>query len=432
MGYLTDKATAAIARVESSARDLGTIFVEFTPARILAEAAAIDARHDAGETLPLYGFLISLKDLVDEAGQRTTAGSRLFADREPASADAEIVRRLKAAGALSFGRTSMSEFAYSGLGLNPHHGTPGNVFDETRIPGGSSSGAALTVALGWCDAAIGTDTGGSVRLPAAINGLVGFKPTQAAVPRDGVHGLSDTFDSVGPLAAGVDTALRCHEILCGAPPGTFADAPLPDTPLRLGVPTGAFTDALDGTVAAAFEGVKARLVTAGHTLVDVDMVGIGALASAVRIVVATEAHVRYREHFATLESIGDPSVLSRIRAAESFAPDEYDRAQSDHRRAVAAFANALDGFDAMIAPTLAVEPPTIEEATTDFATVNPKVLGNTTLINLTGGCGLTIPVSGAAGAPPAALMIAGPAGGDRDVLLAGRLLERQLRRDAPA
>lgn len=422
MGHVEDKAAAAIERVAASERDTGTIFVEFTPERILAAAADVDARHAAGETLPLRGTLVSLKDLVDEAGQRTTAGSRLFAEREPASADAEIVRRLKAAGAVPFGRTSLSEFAYSGLGVNPHHGTPGNVFDETRVPGGSSSGAALSVALGWCDVAIGTDTGGSVRLPAAINGLVGIKPTQAAVPRDGVHALSDTFDSVGPLAPDLDAALRCHEVLCGLAPGTFTDAPRPDGPLRLAVPVGAFTDALDTSVADAFEDAKRRLVEAGHTLVDVDMTRIGDLASAVRIVVASEAHAQYEEHFATLERVGDPNVLRRIRAAETFAPGELDRAHADHRRAIGLFTDALEDVDAMIAPTLAVEPPTIERAIAAFDEVNPPVLRNTTLINLTGGCALTLPIRRGAGTP-GALMIAGACGDDADVLAVGRVIE---------
>ena len=430
MGYVQDKATAAIERVEASARDIGTIFVELSPERILAEAAAIDVRHEAGEALPLYGLLVSLKDLVDEAGQRTTAGSRLFAEREPATEDAEIVRRLKAAGALPFGRTSLTEFAYSGLGVNPHHGTPGNVFDETRVPGGSSSGAALSVALGWCDAAIGTDTGGSVRLPAAVNGLVGFKPTQQAVPRDGVHALSDTFDSVGPLAPDLDTAIRVHEILSGAAPDTLVDDPPAGATFRFAVPTGAFTNELDASVAAAFEEAKRRLVTAGHVLVDVDMAHIGAAASAVRVIVASEARAQYAPHFETLERIGDPDILGRIRAAESFADGELEAARADHRRAIGAFADALDGVDALIAPTIAVEPPTIERAKADFMGTNPGMLRNTTLINLVHGCALTLPVPPDDGGAPGALMIAGPGGSDADVLAIGRALAPLLRLDA--
>ena len=423
MGHAEEKAAAAIARVEESPRDLGTIFVEFDPERILADAAVVDARHDTGETLPLRGLLVSLKDLVDEAGQRTTAGSRLLAERERATADAEIVRRLKAAGAVPFGRTSLSEFAYSGLGLNPHRGTPGNVFDETRVPGGSSSGAALGVALGWCDAAIGTDTGGSVRIPAALNGLVGIKPTQAAVPRDGVHALSDTFDSVGPLAPDLDTALRCHEALCGVAPGTFADAAVPEGPLRLAVPRGAFTDGLDASVATTFETTTRRLAAAGHTLVDVDMAPVGALAPAVRIIVASEAHALYSPHFARLEEVGDPNVLRRIRAAETFPADALERAHADHRRAVVDFADALAGCDALLAPTVAVEAPTIAAAEADFDAVNPAVLRNTTLINLVGGCAVTLPVAGG-GPVPGALMVAAPAGADAALFAVARALAR--------
>ena len=426
MGHVQDKAAAALAAIEASERDTAAIFVELSPERILAEAAAIDARHEAGESLPLYGTLVSLKDLVDEAGQRTTAGSRLLADREPAAADAEIVRRLKEAGALPFGRTSMSEFAYSGIGLNPHHGTPGNVFDESRVPGGSSSGAALSVALGWCDVAIGTDTGGSVRIPAAFNGLVGFKPTQASVPRDGVHALSDTFDSVGPLAPDLASAIRCHEVLCDVPIGTFSDAPPSDAPLRLAVPTGAFVDGLDDAVAAAFETARARLRAAGHTLVPLELSAVADAASVVRVIVSSEALAQYRDDLETLERIGDPHVLSRIRAAEGFADDEVPAARALYRRIIGVFTDALDGFDALIAPTVAIEAPTIERATRDFDAVNPMALRNTTLINLVYGCALTLPVALDGAAAPGALMVAGPGGTDARVLAVGRRIERTL------
>ena len=425
MNEVSDRARHAIERVRTSGRDTRTIFVEFTPERILAEAASIDARHAAGENLPLRGMLVSLKDLVDEAGQRTTAGSRLLAEREPAAGDAEIVRRLKAAGALPFGRTSMSEFAYSGVGLNPHHGTPGNVFDETRVPGGSSSGAALSVALGFCDVAIGTDTGGSVRIPAAANGLVGFKPTQASVPRDGVHALSDTFDSVGPLAADLRGALRCHEVLCDLPTGHFTDAPLSDRPLRFALPRGAFVDGVDATVATGFEETQRRLHEAGHTFETIDLSAIAEAASAVRIIVSSEALLQYGGDLETLERIGDPHVLARIRAAESFSDEDVAAARALQRRAINAFTDALEGFDALFAPTVAIETPTIARAERDFDAVNPLMLRNTTLINLTYGCALTLPVR-RAGATPAALMLAGPGGADATVLAAGRAIERSL------
>ena len=422
MGELRDMAAAALERVAASDRDTRAIFVELTPERVLAAAERVEARHAAGEPLPLYGTLVSLKDLLDEAGQRTTAGSRLLADREPAAADAEVVRRLRAAGALPFGRTSLSEFAYSGVGLNPHHGTPGNVFDETRVPGGSSSGAALSVALGFCDAAIGTDTGGSVRLPAAVNGLVGFKPTQASVPREGVHPLSDTFDSVGPLAADLDTALRVHETLCDVAPGTFSDAAPLDRPLRLAVPVGAFVDGLDATVAVAFDAIRERVADAGHALVPLELSAVAEAASAVRVIVSSEALAQYGEHLETLERIGDANVLSRIRAAEAFTTADVEAARALQRRAVGAFTDALEGFDALLAPTVAIETPTIERAARDFATVNPLMLRNTTLINLTYGCALTLPVP-REGASPTALMIAGPGGSDARVLAVGRALD---------
>ena len=410
----------------ASERDTRAIFVEFSPERILAEAEAIDARHEAGERLPLHGLLVSLKDLVDEAGQRTSAGSRLLLDREPAAGDAEIVRRLRAAGALPFGRTSMSEFAYSGVGLNPHHGTPGNAFDEARVPGGSSSGGALSVALGFCDAAIGTDTGGSVRIPAAANGLVGYKPTQASVPRDGVHALSDTFDSVGPLAAELSTALRCHEVLCDVPTGHYTEAALPERPLRFALPCGAFVDGLDAAVAVAFEATVERLRAAGHHVETIDLSGVAEAASAVRVIVSSEALMQYQDDLESLERIGDRHVLARIRAAESFSDGDIVAARARQRRAINAFTDALDGFDALLAPTVAIETPTIERAEREFDAVNALMLRNTTLINLTYGCALTLPVP-RPGAAPAALMLAGPGGGDAAVIAAGRIVEPLLR-----
>lgn len=427
MGQLFDKAEAAIARVAASDRDTNTIFIEFSPERILAEARRVDERHANGEILPLYGLLVSIKDLVDEAGEQTTAGSKLLASREPAVTDADIVKRLEAAGALLFGRTSMSEFAYSGVGLNPHHGTPGCVFDISRVPGGSSSGAALSVALGFSDLAIGTDTGGSVRLPAAVNGLIGYKPTQANVPRQGVHPLSDTFDSVGPLGRDMDATLRCHEVLCDVAPGTFADAPLPDRPLRLAMPVNAFTDDLDASVESTFDDVKRRLAAAGHELVEIDLAHIAAAASAVRIIVSTEALEQYGPHLKTLERIGDPHVLTRIRAAEGFSRDEVADAYANHRKAISDFIDALAGFDALIAPTVAMETPTIEDAERNFDIVNPRMLRNTTFINLTYGCALTLPVERDA-PTPGALMIAGPGGTDEQVLAAGRVIEQCLQR----
>src|SRR5690606_18606102 len=191
-----DRARKAIDRaLDIDPAALSRVFTRFDAARIIAAAEAVD-RDEARTDAPLAGVTVSIKDVFDEAGIVTTAGSRILAEGAPAGRDAEAVRLLKAAGAIPAGRTSMSEFAYSGLGLNPHFGDPGNIRDASRISGGSSSGSALSVALGIVDVALGSDTGGSVRIPAALNGLCGFKPTRSAVSRDGVFPLSTAFDSV--------------------------------------------------------------------------------------------------------------------------------------------------------------------------------------------------------------------------------------------
>src|SRR5438874_12202294 len=159
---------------------------------------------------PLAGIPVSIKDLFDVAGEVTLAGSKALDDRPPATADAPVVARLKAAGAIIIGRTNMTEFAFSGVGINPHYGTPGNPYDRSLIPGGSSSGAAVSVGDGQAVVAIGTDTGGSVRIPAAFCGIAGFKPTQYRVSRDGAVPLSTTLDSIGPLANSIACCAICR------------------------------------------------------------------------------------------------------------------------------------------------------------------------------------------------------------------------------
>jgi aspartyl-tRNA(Asn)/glutamyl-tRNA(Gln) amidotransferase subunit A len=178
-------------------------------ARISADAA--DARVRAGIPLgPLDGTIVSVKDLFDVAGEPTRAGSKILADAPPAAADAPAIHRLRAAGCVIVAKTNMAEFAFTGIGLNPHYGTPGNPADRTRIPGGSSSGAAVAVADGMCEIAIGSDTGGSVRVPAALCGVVGFKPSKRRVPTEGAFPLSYTLDSSGPQRGGLRRG-RCRD-----------------------------------------------------------------------------------------------------------------------------------------------------------------------------------------------------------------------------
>ncbi|MBE7246205.1 MAG: amidase, partial [Actinomycetospora chiangmaiensis] len=243
------------------------VFTRLYPEQARAAADAADARRRAGISLgPLDGAIVSIKDLFDVAGETTTAGSVLLADAPPARADAPVVARLRRAGAVILAKTNMSEFAFSGLGLNPHYGTPGNAADPARIPGGSSSGAGVSVGQGTSDIAIGSDTGGSVRIPASLNGVVGFKPTARRVPLAGAFPLSHSLDSLGPLARSVAECAAADAVMAGEEPAPLEAFPLAD--LRVGVPRGLLFTETEPLVAEAFERMLALLSRAGARIVD--------------------------------------------------------------------------------------------------------------------------------------------------------------------
>src|SRR5438132_12826515 len=218
---------AALARIADPEGEGRRVFVKVYDAAARAAADAQDRLRKAGYVAsPLAGIPVSIKDLFDVAGEVTLAGSQALDDTPPAEADAPIVARLKAAGAVIIGRTNMTEFAFSGVGINPHYGTPGNPYDRSLIPGGSSAGAPISVADGMAAVAIGTDTGGSVRIPAALCGLVGFKPTQYRVPREGATPLSTTLDSVGPVGLSVACCALTDAVMAGEPPELPSAMPL--------------------------------------------------------------------------------------------------------------------------------------------------------------------------------------------------------------
>src|SRR5438067_6741130 len=262
-----DRLEQALARIADpkgeGARACLTVYAE--AARAAAEAA--DARAKSGISLgALDGAIVTIKDLFDVAGEPTRAGSRILADAPSAEADAPIVRRLRAAGAVIVAKTNMTEFAFSGVGMNPHYGTPGNPADRARVPGGSSSGAAVAAADHMCDIAIGTDTGGSTRIPAALCGIVGFKPSQWRVPTEGAFPLSYTLDSIGPLARSVADCARADAVMAGEEPRPLEPAKLAG--LRLGIAQGLALEDLDGDVTREFAGAIARLDSAGVRFTD--------------------------------------------------------------------------------------------------------------------------------------------------------------------
>ncbi|NIY75353.1 glutamyl-tRNA amidotransferase [Thalassospira sp. HF15] len=420
MGAMIDKAKAAIDKVNQLGDLKDKIFTELDEDRILKTASEAEDYCAQNPGAPLAGMLVSVKDLYDETGIATTAASKLLKGRAPAETDSECVARIKAAGAIPFGRTTMSEFAYSGVGLNPHYGTPGNIFDTEGIPGGSTSGGGLTVGHGIVDIALGTDTGGSIRIPSAINGLYGIKPSRLAVPGQGVHPLAKSFDTPGPLAGDLETAICAFEVLTDI---TVAPLENPSKTLRIGVPVNAFVDGLDDRVKSGFAMICARLKDAGHELVEIDLGFIAKNAILNKMLVSFEAHQIYAKDLAKLETVGDPRVLSRIKFADTLSSDEVIDAYAKRTDLVSLFGAAMADVDVMIAPTLPQMAPKIAEVEADFDNLNALMLRNTSYLNLVDACALSMPVPVAGEAAPAALMIGAPHGHDQAILAAARLID---------
>ena len=395
----------------------------------LAVADRIDAQRREGSKLPvLAGIPVSIKDLFDEAGVVTLGGSKILVGTPPATRDSTVVERLRNAGAVIVGRTSLVEFAYSCLGINPHYGTPKNVFDRAngRIPGGSSSGAAISVTNGMAAGAIGTDTGGSVRIPAALNGLVGFKPTARRVPRDGVLPLSFTLDSAGPIAKTVADCALLDQILTGEKGGPTAAVRLRG--LRFAVPKTVFQDDLSPAVASAFTAALGRLSVAGATIIELPMAEFAqaAIANPRGVLTSTEAYSWHRRLMKDGADRYDPRVISRIRAGETITAANYIELLQSRERFVRTINDAASGYDAMLMPTTPETAPTIAEATKDDETylrLNGRMCRNPSIVNLFDGCALSIPCNNP-GEAPVGLMIAGTQNTDRKILAIGLAVEK--------
>jgi aspartyl-tRNA(Asn)/glutamyl-tRNA(Gln) amidotransferase subunit A len=407
----------------------------------LAAADRVDAQRRSGAKLPaLAGIPISIKDLFDEAGVTTLGGSKVLVGAPAATHDSTVVERLRKAGAVIVGRTNMTEFAYSGLGINPHYGTPRNAFERAaaRLPGGSSSGAAISVTDGMAAGAIGTDTGGSVRIPAALNGLVGFKPTARRVPLDGVLPLSTTLDSAGPIAKTVADCVLLDTLLANdaaeSPTGDEADGNLVPAQLRglrFAAPKTAFQDDLSPAVASAFAAALARLSAAGAAITELPMAEF-AQAAAVNprgVISSIEAFAWHRRWIKEASDKYDPRVIVRIRPGEAVTAADYIELLQRRKRFIAEVGAAASGYDAMLMPTTADTAPTIAEVTRDdesYFRWNGRMLRNASLVNLFDGCALSIPCQ-EPGTAPVGLMIAGVAGTDRRILAIGLAVEAALR-----
>jgi aspartyl-tRNA(Asn)/glutamyl-tRNA(Gln) amidotransferase subunit A len=310
-GTLTARALVEqyLERIADPAGEGTRAFISVAAESAREQADRVDQQRRAGVRMPPFaGIALAIKDLFDVAGEITGAGSRILADRPPAKQDAAAIARLRAAGFIFVGRTNMTEFAYSGLGLNPHYGTPLCTFDRAarRIPGGSTSGGAVAVADGMAAASLGTDTGGSCRIPAAFNGVVGFKPTASRVPRDGVVPLSHTLDSVGPLAASVACCAALDEILSGQqqrdePPASVRG-------LRILLPTTLVLDDMEAAVARAFERCVEHLARAGATIAQQPLVHLQRIRRSTRA-----AAWRLRKRTNGIERCSSSTPIATIR-----------------------------------------------------------------------------------------------------------------------
>jgi aspartyl-tRNA(Asn)/glutamyl-tRNA(Gln) amidotransferase subunit A len=403
-------------------------FIEVDPDGATATAAAMDAMRAAGvEPSPFAGIPVSVKDLFDVRGQVTRAGS-LALDQGPADADADAVAAWRRAGLVLVGRTNMTEFAYSGLGINPHHGTPANPWDRERgrIPGGSTSGGAVSVADGMALGALGSDTGGSCRIPAALCGLVGLKTSQARISRRGMVPLSPSLDAVGVIARTVACCAELEALLRGAEPVALAEPPRPP---RLAVARGYLFEGVDATVGAACEDALARLRAAGAELDDIDFPEFQEIpqVSAAGGFPAAESYSWHRELIAERADDYDPRVLSRIRRGESQPASDLLALRKWRTGFRARLAVRLAGYDGFLGPTVPVVAPPLDafEDDGEYARLNLLMLRNPTVVNLLEGCAISVPMH-SPDTPPSGLMLAGLGGTDEDILQIASWMEARL------
>ncbi|WP_321781636.1 amidase [Burkholderia pyrrocinia] len=417
---------SCIAQIENENGEGGRAFPYGVSKAAATQAAASDALRRDGVVTPLSGIPISVKDLFDVQGEITRAGSRILPEMA-ATRDATAIGRLRAAGAVFIGRTNMTEFAYSGLGINPHYGTPTNPFDRTaaRIPGGSSSGAAVSVADGMAAAAIGSDTGGSCRIPAALCGIVGFKPTAARIPLDGTIPLSSSYDSVGSMATSVACCAALDSIMAD---GTAAmpREPMPLEGLRVAIPAKIMFDGVDMHVAAAFERAIARLSGAGAIVREVSFPSWDGLAQLGHNggLVAMEAWSWHVKLMADHPTEYDPRVIARIRLGSQSTIAEYVRARARRSELCRQANEELRPFDVVACPTVPIIAPRIADLDdeAEYTSTNRLLLRNPAVANILDLCALSIPCH-AKGDAPVGLMLIGRHMQDRQLLAIGASIE---------
>jgi aspartyl-tRNA(Asn)/glutamyl-tRNA(Gln) amidotransferase subunit A len=400
---------AALAKIADpkgeGARACLTVYRE----QALAAAVAADARAHAGILLgPLDGVIVSIKDLFDVAGEVTRAGSKVLAEEaEPAASDAPVVRRLRSGGAVIVAKTNMTEFAFSGIGINPHYGTPGNPADRTRIPGGSTSGGAVAVADGMCEIAIGSDTGGSTRIPGALCGLVGFKPSRQRISTAGVFPLSPSIDSIGPIARTVSDCAKADAVMAGDDVKPLEPAPLAN--LRIGIAQGLPLENLDETVAKRFPHAIDALERAGCRLSNEKL---ALLDGMVRVnsrggVQPAEAFTLHRDRLDRRGADIDANVRARLERARSISAADYIEMVNERTALIADMDARLADIDVLVLPTTPIVAPTIEEMTAPdvFARKNAMLLRNTSIWNFFDCCAISLPLPRDGGLPVGLMLV---------------------------
>jgi aspartyl-tRNA(Asn)/glutamyl-tRNA(Gln) amidotransferase subunit A len=406
-------------------------FIHVDAEAAIEAAEAMDRLREIKAAPSRYaGIPVSIKDLFDIRGQVTRAGSRALEDSAPAEADATVVARLRRAGFVVIGRTNMTEFAYSGIGINPHYGTPKSVWRRNvgHVPGGSSSGAAVSVADRMAHGALGTDTGGSCRIPAAFNGIVGFKPTQRRVPLAGGVPLSSTLDSFGPLARSVGCCAVLDAVLAGEP--IVLLQPRPIKGMRLAVPTTVALDELEDEVARTFERALDTLSRQGALIERIavpEFLDVGVMNTKGGFT-AAESYAWHRFLLASHGDVYDPRVYIRIQRGEAISAADYIDLLEMRKSLIARAAARLSPYDAIVMPTTANTPPKIADLADDkaFTRANLLALRNCSLINTIDGCAISLPCH-REGEVPVGLMLASSAGSDRRIFELAAGMEAAIR-----
>jgi aspartyl-tRNA(Asn)/glutamyl-tRNA(Gln) amidotransferase subunit A len=424
-----DRLDAAFSRIDASdgegARACLTVYRQ--AARAAADAA--DARARAGQSLgPLDGAVVTIKDLFDVAGEVTRAGSQVLAEEgKPAAADAPVVHALRAGGAVIVAKTNMTEFAFSGVGINPHYGTPGNPADRTRIPGGSTSGGVVAAADGMCEIAIGSDTGGSTRIPGALCGLVGFKPSRQRISTAGAFPLSQSMDSIGPIARSVMDCAKADAVMAGDDFKALDPAPLAN--LRIGIAQGMPLENLDETVAKRFPQAIDALEKAGCRLSDETLALLDGM-NRVNSRGGIQPAEAFTVHCDRLDRRGpaiDPNVRARLERARNMSAADYIEMVNERVALIAAMDARLADIDVLAMPTTPIVAPTIAEmAPADvFARKNAMLLRNTSMWNFFDCCAISLPLPRESGLP-AGLMLVARNGHDRRLFRIAAAVERLL------